>query len=68
MSAKTNKNISAEIAPHVSSALRYLGVIFDEYILSSSTKFAGADPEGTLDSRYGTNNEQNPTTCETCVK
>ena len=32
------------------SALRYLGAIFDKYILSISPILAGADPVGTKDS------------------
>ena len=34
------KNISAEIAPHISSALRDLCVIIEKYLLSSSIKLA----------------------------
>ena len=55
------KKYSAEIAPHVSSALRDLGVVFDIYILSISDKLAGTDPTGTLDSWYGTQNKQKNT-------
>ena len=40
--------------PHISSALRDLGVIFDAYVLYISTKFVGADRAGTADSLYGT--------------
>ena len=55
------KNIAAEIAPHISYALRGLGVIFEYYILSSSKKLADADPAGTLDSLSETQNEQKNT-------
>ena len=50
-------NIAAEILPHISSVLRDLGVIFDKYILSSSTKLVDADPTGTSNSRYGTQSQ-----------
>ena len=43
----TNKIISSKIAPHISYALRDLGVIFDKYILSRSTILAGVDRAGT---------------------
>ena len=33
MSVPTNKNIAAEIVPHISSALRDLGVIFENIYL-----------------------------------
>ena len=46
----TNKNLASEIAPHISSALRYLGVLFDISILSSIHKLVNADFAGTLDS------------------
>ena len=36
-------------------------VIFDKSILSRSHKLADADPTGTLDSCYGTQNEQKNT-------
>ena len=55
------KNIAAEIAPHISSALRDLGVIFEKSLLSSSTKLVDAYPEGALDSWSGTKNEQKNT-------
>ena len=58
MSVSTNKNIAAEIAPHISSALRYLSVIFEKYIPSSSTKLADVDPAGNLNSCSGTQNKQ----------
>ena len=61
MSVTTNKNLAAEIAPHVSSSLRDLGVIFERYIISSSPKLADVDPEGKLDSCYGTQNQQKNT-------
>ena len=38
-----------------------VGVIFDKFILSRSHKLADADPTGTLDSCYGTQNEQKNT-------
>ena len=50
MSVSTNKNIAAEIEPHISSALRDLVVIFEKYISSSSTKLADVDPAGNLNS------------------
>ena len=43
------KKLAAKIAPHISSALRYLGVIFDEYILSRRPILAGAECAGTAD-------------------
>ena len=52
------KNITAEIAPHISSALIYLGVVFYRYILSGSTKLAVGDPVVNKDSCSGTYNEQ----------
>ena len=50
------KNIADKIAPHISSALRDLGVIFDEYILYINPKLAGSDSAGTEDSCYGKQN------------
>ena len=50
MSVPTNKNVASEIAPHISSAFRDLGVIIEKYILSSSTKLVDAHPVGTLES------------------
>ena len=47
--------------PHIYSALRDLGVIFNKYILSSTTILEGADRSGTADSCYGTQNEQENT-------
>ena len=58
MSVPTNKNIADKIAPPISYALRYLGVIFEKCILSICHKLADADPSGTLDSLSGTQNEQ----------
>ena len=52
------KIIAAKIAPHISSALRDLGVIFDKSVLSRSTILAGADHAGTTKLCYGTQNEQ----------
>ena len=40
------KELADEIAPHISSALRDLSVIFDKFILSSNPKLVGADPAG----------------------
>ena len=54
---QTKKN-AAKIAPHVSSALRELIVIFDKSILSRSLVLAGTDCVGTADSYYGTQNKQ----------
>ena len=48
------KNIAAKIESHISSALRYLGAIFDKCILSRSPILESADREGTADSCYGT--------------
>ena len=44
------KKIDANIAPHISSALKDLGVIFDKSILSRSPILAGADRAGNSDS------------------
>ena len=49
-------NLASEIAPHVYSDLRDLGVIFDKCILSGSPKLSGAERAGTADSCYGTQN------------
>ena len=38
-----------------------VGVILENFILSSSHKLADADPAGTLDSFFGTHNEQKNT-------
>ena len=46
--------LAADITLHVSSLLRDLGMIFEKCILSSSTKFLDADPEGTLCSSIDT--------------
>ena len=43
------KNLAVKILPHVSYALRYLGVIFDKYIISISPILAGADHAVTSD-------------------
>ena len=56
-SVPTNKNIASKIPTHISSVLRYLGVIFDKSILSGSPKLAGADHVGTRDSCFGTQNQ-----------
>ena len=40
------KNLADEIAPHISSALGDLRLIFEESILSSSPKMADTDPAG----------------------
>ena len=55
------KNLAANIAPHISSALRDLGVIYDKSILYRSTILAGADCAGTSDSCDGTQNDQENT-------
>ena len=44
------KHLAAEIAPHISSALRDLSVIFDKSILSNSTKLVDTYHADTLDS------------------
>ena len=49
MSVLTNKNIAADIAPHIYSALRDPGVIFGTYILFISHKFLDSETAGTLD-------------------
>ena len=46
MSVPSNKNIAANIAPRLFSALRDQGVIFDKFILSRSTILASADLAG----------------------
>ena len=48
------KTLDAKIALHISSALRYLGVIFDKSVLSGSLILVGADFAGTEESCYGT--------------
>ena len=45
------------IAPHISSVLRDLGVIFDIYILSRSIILSVTDLANTEDSCYDTKNE-----------
>ena len=52
------KNIAAKIELHIFYALRDLGVIFDESILSRSPILAGEDHAGNADSFYGTKNKQ----------
>ena len=52
------KNIAAKIAPHIFSALRDLGVIFDKFIIPRSPTLACADCTGTEDSCCGAKNEQ----------
>ena len=47
-----------KIAPQISSALKDLSVIFDKYISSISPKLADIEYASTLDSYYGTQNEQ----------
>ena len=49
------------IAPHIYSTLRYLSVIFYNYILYTIPKLADADPVGNLDSCSGTQNEKKNT-------
>ena len=46
--------LTKKIAPHISYALRDLGVIFDKYILSRSPTFVDSERAGTADSCYGT--------------
>ena len=58
---QSTKKIAAKIASHIFSALRDLGVIFDKYIWSRSPILVGADRAGTLESCYGTQNEQSNT-------
>ena len=55
------KIIAAYIAPHIYSALKNLGVVFEESILSRSPKLVYADPEGALYLFSGTKNEQKNT-------
>ena len=55
------KTLDAKIALHISSALRYLGVIFDKSVLSRSLVLMGADYSVTEESCYGTQNEQENT-------
>ena len=40
------KKLAAKIAPHISSAMRGLGVVFDKSILYRSTMFVGSDRSG----------------------
>ena len=47
-SVPTNKNLAAEIVPHISSALRDISMIFDKSILFGSPKLVYVDPAGTL--------------------
>ena len=54
-------NIAADIAPHISSAWRDLGVIVEKKLFSCSTKFVDAVPEGTLDLCSWAENEQKNT-------
>ena len=49
-SVPTNRNLAAEIVPHIFSALRDLGVTSDKSISSSSHKLAYKNPPGTEDS------------------
>ena len=49
------KNISADISPNISSALRDLGLIFIKFILCVCTKFSDAEPSVNLDSWSGGN-------------
>ena len=46
MSVPSNKNLAANIAPRLFSALRDQGVIFDKFILSRSTILVSADLAG----------------------
>ena len=55
------KNIAAKILPHVSSALRDLGVIFDKHIIYTSLILEGADDVVTSESCYSTQYEQENT-------
>ena len=50
--------LATTIAPHVSYALRDLGVVFDKYILCRSPILEGADLASTVDSLYCTQHEQ----------
>ena len=61
MSVPTNKNLAAEIAPHISSALIDLSMFFYQSMLSISYKLVDANPAGTLDSCSGNQNEQKNT-------
>ena len=45
---QSTKKVAAKIAYHISSALRYLGVDFEKYVLSSITKLEDSGPAGTL--------------------
>ena len=51
------KNLAAKIAPHISSALRDLDLIFDKSILSRGPVLSSSDRAGTVYSCYGTKNE-----------
>ena len=48
------RNIAAKIAPHTSSALRDLGVIFDKSILSRSSILVGEGRVATEEFYHGT--------------
>ena len=45
---QVTKTLAADIAPHISYALRYLIVVFEKYLLYSSPKLVDTDPEGNL--------------------
>ena len=49
-----NSHLPSSDKLFISSALRYLGVIFDKSILSNSPILSGADRAGTADLCYGT--------------
>ena len=55
------KHLAVKIAPRISSALRDLGVVFDESILFRSPILAVLDHADTADSCYGTQNNQENT-------
>ena len=50
------KHLADNIAPHIASALRDLGVIFDKYILSRTPILAGANRSGAAYSWYDPQN------------
>ena len=58
---QVTNHFASEIAPHISSALRDLVVILEKYLLSIGTKLVDADPEGNLESWYGTQIKQKNT-------
>ena len=55
------KRLAAKTLPYISSDLRYLGVIFDKYILSRGPTLVVTDREDTAYLCYGAKNEHKNT-------